>query len=82
MIALLSVLTALASAAIRRRIAARAITQLVAAVVIAGGIALIATTLSDSKEVGRIFTGRAGRGVAGAAADLGSGACAVACRAA
>ena len=56
MIALLSVLTALASPGIRRRMAARA-TQLVAAVIIAGGIALIATTLSDSKEVGRIFTG-------------------------
>ena len=56
MAALLSILTALASAAIRRRIAARA-TQLAAALVIAGGIALIATTLSDSREVGRIFTG-------------------------
>jgi putative ABC transport system permease protein len=52
---LLSALTALASAGIRRRIAARS-TQLAAAIVIAGGIALIATTLSDSKEVGRIFT--------------------------
>jgi putative ABC transport system permease protein len=52
---LLSVVTALASSAIRRRIAARA-TQLISAVIIAGGITLIATTLSDSKDVGRVFT--------------------------
>jgi putative ABC transport system permease protein len=30
--------------------------QLVAAILIAGGITLIATTLSDSKQVGRVFT--------------------------
>ncbi len=53
--AFLAIMTALLSPALRRRIASHA-AQVAASLLIIGGIALIATTLSDSKEVGRIFT--------------------------
>ncbi len=48
--------TAIASPALRRRLSSR-FAQMLAALLIAGGITLIATTLSDSREVGRVFTG-------------------------
>ncbi len=53
---LLCLLTLFLSPVLRQRLAART-AQIVAALLIAGGITLIATTLSDSKEIGRVFTG-------------------------
>ncbi len=56
MVLLLCLGTVLLSSVLRRRVAAKG-AQVAAGIVIAAGITLIATTLSDSKEVGRIFTG-------------------------
>ncbi len=56
MLAILCVLTVVFSPMLRKRVSASG-AQVGAALLIAAGITLIATTLSDSKEVGRVFTG-------------------------